>query len=146
MIWGHEDFVKDGWEPVRRSWRAENMVTVSDIYRYCKLPLGKWKCIGFKYRVFGIAVNTFRNAYFEMSIRKYNSVLFIWCRNCGRLCGNLHGLDVCSFYRTADVDFVAHILPHSSKHIRCNRCSCLQNASFQYFEVLLAKLLHTPNS
>jgi hypothetical protein len=53
------------------------MVTVSDIYRYCKLSLDKLKCIGFKYRVFGIAVKTFRNSYFEMSISEYNDVLFI---------------------------------------------------------------------
>jgi hypothetical protein len=53
------------------------MVTVSDIYRCCKLSLDKLKCIGFKYRVFGIAVNSFRNAYFEMTVRKYNGLLLI---------------------------------------------------------------------
>jgi len=25
--------------------------------------------------------------------------------------------------------------PHSSKHIRCDRCSCLQNVSFRYVAV-----------
>jgi hypothetical protein len=53
------------------------MVTVCDIYRYSKLSLDKLKCIGFKYRVFGIAVNSLRNVYFEMTIRKYSGVLRI---------------------------------------------------------------------
>ena len=43
----------------------------------CNLSLNKLNCIGFEYRVFGIAVNTFRNAYFEIIIRKYNGVLLI---------------------------------------------------------------------
>jgi hypothetical protein len=52
------------------------------------------------------------------------------------ICVVIYTDSICApFYGKADVDFVSHLLPHSSKHIRCNRCSCLQNASFQYVDV-----------